>query len=92
MLPAATSVTQASQIYKGVAKEIRLLTSLAAFQKFCEKAIRLMEVEQTPAVVSSTGTGKCRLGFANGSWLEIEGGFEKGAVRELAEILREAGC
>lgn len=55
-------------------------------------AIRFVEVERKLPVVSSAGTGKYRLGFANGSWLEVEGGFEKAAVRELVEILREEKC
>jgi len=58
--------------------------------------VKFVEVEQEAAVATSMLAteflGKYRLGFANGSWLEIEGGFKPAAVRELIEILREGKC
>lgn len=56
-------------------------------------AVRFVEVKQpSPSVAARQQLGKYRLGFANGSWLEVEGTFEVDAVRELAEILREGQC
>lgn len=55
------------------------------------ETIRFVEVEQKPVFSVPKNPGRYRLGFANGSWLEIEGAFEKAAVQELAAILREEG-
>jgi len=55
--------------------------------------VRFVEVKQpSPSAAARQRLGKYRLGFANGSWLEVEGAFEADAVRELAEILREGKC
>ena len=52
--------------------------------------LRLVEVEEKPETAKQAKlTGKYRLGFESGAWLEIEGGFEREAVRELLEIMRE---
>lgn len=52
--------------------------------------VRLVEVKETPERPEMVkAERRYRLGFGNGAWLEIEGNFEKEAVRELVEILRE---
>jgi len=56
-------------------------------------AVRFLEVEQpSPSAAAQQRLGKYRLGFANGSWLEVEGAFEADAVRELVAVLREGQC
>ena len=57
-----------------------------------KETIKFIEVEQKVPPITSLSLPKYRLGFANGSWLEIEGAFEKATVQELAEILREQRC
>jgi len=55
--------------------------------------VRFLEVEApSPSVAAWQRPGKYRLGFANGSWIEVEGAFEEGEVRALAAILREGRC
>lgn len=54
--------------------------------------MKFVEVDQKPALPAAQVMGRYRLGFANGSWLEIEGSFDALAVRELAGILREERC
>lgn len=53
--------------------------------------VRILEVEEKPSasMPAAKGVGKCRMGFRNGAWLEIEGSFEPSLVRVLAEIARE---
>ena len=57
-----------------------------------KKAIKFVEVEQKAPPITSLSSPKYRLGFANGSWLEIEEAFEKATVQEFAEILRGQRC
>jgi hypothetical protein len=59
-----------------------------------KEAVKFVEVKQPSPlpVTDQARLGKYRLGFANGSWLEVEGAFQAGTVRELAAILREAQC
>ena len=55
--------------------------------------LRLVEVEEKPKVTNEAkASGKYRLGFGSGAWLEIEGNFDGKKVRELVEILREGVC
>jgi len=56
--------------------------------------VRLVEVEEKAERAElEKASGKYRLGFGSGVWLEIEGNFEREKVRELVEILREeSGC
>lgn len=58
-----------------------------------QETARFVEVKPpSPSVADRPQLGRYRLGFANGSWLEVEGAFEAVAVRELAKILQEGQC
>lgn len=56
------------------------------------KDVQFVEVEESPVESSVRGAAKYRLGLPNGGWLEIDGVFEKEAVRELVGILRDGAC
>ena len=47
---------------------------------------RFVEIEAR----ASAEQGRYRMGFGEGAWLEVEGGFDEREVRALAGIVREA--
>jgi len=70
----------------------RMKRWLTRSERKSPEGTRFVEVEQSKNPSAMKGLAKYRLGFSNGSWLEIEGGFEAAAIRELAGILRDGAC
>ena len=65
--------------------------SLFNLQRWLGKQDRSGEARFVEVEARAVGEhGRYRLGFEEGAWLEIQGGFDEREVRVLASIVREA--